>query len=76
MKPCRRCSGCANSSHHWIDNTEAESPAEHSHVCKHCPALGHFCGQCQGEGVDLDDDETECPICKGEGVLLYDPANN
>lgn len=77
---CKRCSDCANSEHHWIDNDffgdfddpEPDSDPRYSHVCKHCDAVGSECPDCDGAGGDLYDTdfEWECERCKGEGVVL------
>jgi hypothetical protein len=48
------------------------------HVCKHCPAVGMTCSECDGEGGFGEIDETEdgaeyefdCPTCTGRGILV------
>lgn len=77
---CRRCSDCANSSHHWLNNgdfgndeAEAEEPTGNSHVCKHCDAVGNECQECDGTGEVMDDEGCvgfECKACNGEGVIV------
>lgn len=84
---CQRCAECSANSHHWLDNPDYgldsddfddddddENPPDtaHSHVCKHCTAVGDECEQCQGDGAVIDDDGVEdfdCPKCEGEGVI-------
>ena len=57
MSECRRCSECADSSHHWIDTW---TDAGNDYACKHCPAEGRMCDRCLGDG---------CDHCGGEGVI-------
>lgn len=72
---CRRCSECPNSPHHWLDNSECCGPEDPSHVCKHCPATGMECPDCDGTGIkdfdgfDRGPDEPLCPMCSGYGVI-------
>ena len=78
---CRRCSECANSSHHWLPNVsygDEDAPEELQDIefiCKHCEAKGVECIACGGDGlaVDLTDtDNAECLECSGEGVIRSD----
>jgi hypothetical protein len=83
---CRRCSECVGAEHHWIDNPgfgndedddDPEMPGnpDYTHTCKHCPALGSECSECDGDGVigvpvfEADDTEETCPKCDGHGVI-------
>jgi hypothetical protein len=87
---CPRCTECQNSSHHWIDNpdfgndpAEAEDDVTASHVCKHCPAVGDECDECDGEGrgefagydEDGDAEFDNCEVCDGEGVVARAEAH-
>lgn len=55
-RPCRRCSECPNSDHHWIEHFEEfdegleEGELIFDHVCKHCGLLGNLCEACDGSG--------------------------
>lgn len=64
---CRRCSECANNSHHWISsrNIDYDLP---SHACKHCEAMGDECLRCDGTGESVAG--VQCDTCNGEGVVL------
>ena len=55
-----RCEVCANSPHHWIENSA-------EYICKHCDALGSECFECDGGGTH--EDGTLCEVCHGDGVI-------
>lgn len=63
--PCRRCSECRNSDHHWLDNMDWETESDPNYRCKHCPAVGVDCSQCD-EGLS---NGKRCGVCQGAGVL-------
>jgi hypothetical protein len=63
--PCRRCSECRGSEHHWLDNMDFEGPEDPEYVCKHCPAVGIECSACE-EGIR---NGKRCGVCQGEGIL-------
>lgn len=89
---CPRCSECEGQTHHWMDNSDfgagllyeddgddqPENP-DYAFVCKHCPAVGGECPDCDGEGhndelladIDATDDDffADCSRCKGTGVI-------
>lgn len=65
-KPCRRCSECMGSEHHWLDGY-VEGGADADHSCKHCSALGQTCEACDGSG-DAGEGEF-CEACDGYGVI-------
>lgn len=77
---CRRCSECANSTHHWMENSEYGNhegpiqPHEAEFCCKHCPATGDECPDCSGEGIGPLDDP--CETCGGAGVVERDATAN
>lgn len=56
-RPCRRCSECANSAHHWLDCCEVIDEGLETgelifdRVCKHCGLLGTACEECDGWGL-------------------------
>jgi hypothetical protein len=89
---CRRCGECEGQDHHWLDELWFDprlSPTADpvgDKVCKHCPAVGLTCEECEGEGVlngytegglVYDDD---CPACKGKGINVvpgvFTPADD
>lgn len=55
-------------------DAEPQNP-DYAFVCKHCPAVGGECPECDGDGVtsyptlDGDDVEEDCPKCLGWGVI-------
>lgn len=63
------------------DEEEGEEfNAEAEFSCKHCPAIGIQCDECDGfgtlDGMEPDEDSENCPKCNGEGVLeLKQPAS-
>jgi hypothetical protein len=66
---CRRCVDCEDREHHWIE-AYGEDIEHAEYACKHCEALGVACSHCFGEGDEPDsDDEEECSVCNGEGVV-------
>lgn len=70
---CRRCDGCAESSHHWLDNPRFGDGTPHGDpmfVCKHCDETGTECPSCGGDGVYVEGDDEMCEGCDGEGVIL------
>lgn len=78
---CRRCSECMGSEHHWMSNPgfgdgeEGSRNPDYEFICKHCPALGGECDECDGEGattrsIDDDDVEIDCPKCEGWGIVI------
>jgi DnaJ-class molecular chaperone len=79
---CRRCSECANSDHHWLENgdfgndpDDSGDPTGNEYICKHCPAVGDECPDCYGEG-EVEDDYSvgqTCARCGGEGIILSTP---
>lgn len=67
-KRCRKCHECKDNSHHWIPNPRMGSRDNHEWICKHCPAKGDDCEQCDGYGY-CDDDYSNCQKCNGDGVI-------
>ncbi len=68
--------------HCWIldfyDEDDAPTPEDVGMpymACKHCPVTAEECPDCDGEGYfdfvddDGNDDEKDCPTCRGWGVL-------
>lgn len=77
---CRRCSECANSSHHWIPNASfgddsAGVTSRFEFICKHCPAVGNECPGCCGTGEGESDTTDLCTECDGDGVILAQASN-
>jgi hypothetical protein len=76
---CRRCSECKGQDHHWLDNPDfgngddPDDPAsvDYQFTCKHCPAMGGECPDCDGLGIQDDDieDDRDCPRCQGVGIV-------
>jgi hypothetical protein len=74
MAACRRCSECATSSHHWIEDWDPATQTEFG--CKHCGLRGVACPDCGGDGCGVNgDDAPLCEQCQGEGVLPAHEGN-
>ena len=73
MKTCRRCSECADSEHHWIEDYDDVTDTEYG--CKHCQIRGVECGQCWGEGIKPGTDDENCAKCSGHGVVVAHNGN-
>ena len=69
MATCRRCSECEGK-HHWMDNPDATGPADPTHACKHCDALGEECEECDHG----DAGGVVCTACRGYGVIEVKPG--
>ena len=69
-----RCELCADhpaDAQCWMQDFKDGDPAEGVYRCRHCPAQGHECPQCEGEllWTDSDDVEHDCDECEGWGVI-------
>lgn len=62
---CRRCSVCAGMDHHWMEDVEESDPPAYTYRCKHCPALGDLCPDCD----NAYGDEEDCDRCDKSGVV-------
>jgi hypothetical protein len=70
LRPCRRCSECPESKHHFVPVGGVGGgtlSAAFTHVCKHCRQLGTECRECWGDG-EAPDGSGECTGCEGHGV--------
>jgi hypothetical protein len=67
---CRRCAGCPDQCHHWLEGgppwKEDGAPVG-AYACKHCDALGNACEAC-GADPEFDDEPTDCDVCGGCGI--------
>lgn len=67
--PCRWCSECEGSFHHWMFNG-------YEYVCKHCSAKGDECSTCFGEGIEPGTADEFCGGCDGEGIRFREFTHN
>ena len=66
LMTCRRCSVCVGMDHHWLEDVDEADPPAYTHRCKHCPALGLLCDDCD----NAYGEETDCDACLKAGVVV------